>query len=375
MSGTPSQELGRVDEQIRTFWSTPPSSGEAPRSRACTMNLVVVAATPDRAREWMPTVDAVIQNVPARAILVGLDPDGDDGLESSVTAVCAPDDRSGSAVVCSERVLLIARGASSARLPSCVDALSATDVPLTLVWLARVHADDPTFTPLARQANRIVLDTARSSLASLAHVMRWMRERPERERPGIADLAWTRLGPWQELCARLFDSARLLPLSERVTRLHLVQASGASGTIGAEGALLLGWLATRLGWKAASLAGKLRLLRRGGGYVRVDVRAQSAPWTQPGSLLALELDAGSPELSLEGAIVRGEHAQADAATWSLQVTSNGKRERLLEQNARLRASDPARLLVRTLHRPPRDEALAAAIAWADELRGEELTYD
>jgi hypothetical protein len=34
--------------------------------------------------------------------------------------------------------------------------------------------------------------------------------------------------------------------------------------------------------------------------------------------------------------------------------------------------DAARLLERTLHRPPRDEALAEAAAWADELRGEEL---
>ncbi len=44
----------------------------------------------------------------------------------------------------------------------------------------------------------------------------------------------------------------------------------------------------------------------------------------------------------------------------------------IEQHVRLRSSDTASLLEQTLHRPPHDEALAEAAAWADELRGEEL---
>jgi glucose-6-phosphate dehydrogenase assembly protein OpcA len=171
----------------------------------------------------------------------------------------------------------------------------------------------------------------------------------------------------------MFDSPRLLVLAEQVTRITLVQSSAASTALGAEGALLLGWLATRLGWKAASLSGNLRLVRRSGGYVEVRLKSEPAPWTPPGALLAFELEAGTPALSMRGEIVRGAEAHTDAVTWRVSVSSNGVPERVSEQSARLRAGEPARLLERTLHRRLHDEALAESIAWVDELRGEELT--
>jgi len=334
------------------------------------MNLVVVAATPALVQEWTAIVDDVVQTIPARAILVGLDPDGEEDLEASVSAVCTPGEGGGS-VVCSERVTLVARGAACLRLPSCIEPMCATDVPMTLVWLARVHAHDPTFAPLAGQAARIVLDSARGSLGSLAYVARWARERPERDRPGVTDLSWTRLAPWQEMCARMFDEPRLAPLAKRVTRVRVVQASPEGSAIGPEGALLLGWLATRLGWQAASLAGKLRLARADGGYLQAHLIARSSRDVPRGSLLSVELDASADGITLHGEIAREGEAQADRAAWRTQIAS-GADVQTLQGHAQLRANEPARLLERTLHRPARDEALADAVAWADELRGEEL---
>ncbi len=334
------------------------------------MNLVVVAATPGLAQEWTAIVDDVVRTVPARAIVVGLDPDGEDDLEASVSAVCTPGSEGGS-VVCSERVTLVARGASCLRLPSCIEPMCATDVPMTLVWLARVHAHDPTFAPLAGQAARIVLDSARGSLGSTAYVARWARDRPERDRPGVADLSWTRLAPWQELCAGMFDGPRLSALAKHVTRVSLVQASPEGSTIGPEGALLLGWLATRLGWQAASLAGKLRLSRADGGYLQTHLVARPAREVPRGSLLSVELDASADGTTLHGDIKRDGEGHSDAAAWRTQIAS-GTDVQTLQGHMRLRANEPARLLERTLHRPARDEALADAVAWADELRGEEL---
>jgi hypothetical protein len=66
--------LAQVDAELRAFWSAPPSPGELPKARACTMNLVVVAVTPALAAQWVPVVDEVVQGVPARAIVVGIDP-------------------------------------------------------------------------------------------------------------------------------------------------------------------------------------------------------------------------------------------------------------------------------------------------------------
>jgi glucose-6-phosphate dehydrogenase assembly protein OpcA len=355
-----------VDGELRALWSAAPARGELPKARACTMNLVVVAGSPELASRWVSIVDDVVQGIPARAIIVGLDPDAADGLEASVSAVCTPAPGGGSAT-CSERVTLAVRGGVCPRMPSVVRSLCVTDVPTTLVWLGRVHADDPTFAPLAPDAGRIVLDASEGSLASLANVVYWARARGKAERPGVADLAWTRLAPWQELCARMFDEPRLRALASHVTRLTLVQASAPGKELGSEGALMLGWLATRLGWKAGALAGKLRLSRADGGALAVALQSSTADEGRS-ALHALRLEASHGPLSVTGEILRDQ----DAATWRMTVAAGADDVKRVEQHVRLRTSETARLLERTLRRPARDETLAEAVAWVDELRGEEL---
>ena len=370
MSVSPGALLDQVDRELRAFWSTPPAAGELPKARACTRNLVVVAATQQVADRWIAIVDEVLQSIPARAIVVGLDPDGPDGLDAATTAVCTPGE-GGGGPVCSERVAIQARGAGCNRLASFLETLCATDVPTTLVWLGRVHADDLVFAPLARDADRIILDAAQGSLTDLARVVRWAtRQGAASHRPGIADLAWTRLAPWQELCARMFDEPRLRGLAAHVTRVKIVQASEAGAGLGSEGALLLGWLATRLDWKSTSLAGRLRLVRPDDAPVQTQLRAEAAPQRLRGALLGVEIEASADTRTLRGTIAR-EVAEEDAAIWRLEATCEGETQRI-EQRVRLRASEPARLLERTLHRPPTDDALCEAVAWADGLIGEEI---
>jgi glucose-6-phosphate dehydrogenase assembly protein OpcA len=383
---SPSQVLQQIDAELRALWSTPPEPGEMPKARACTRNLVVVAGTPEVAERWLEVIDDVLTVIPARAIVVGLDLDGADGLEAEATAVCTPGE-SGGPAVCSERVKLVARGGTCARLASCVQTLCGSDVPTTLVWLGRVHADDPVFAPLASDADRVVLDAGQGSLAGLAQVVRWAGARALEERPGVTDLAWARLAPWHELCARLFDEPRLRGLASRVTRVSIVQASAPGAPLGSEGGLMLGWLATRLGWKATSLAGRLRLVRPGDGTVRAHLCADPSAAAPRGTLLGVELEAAveaadgfdsgrSPSaLATDGLGMRGsvrlDPKETDSATWQLDVTSGGE-TRHIEQRVRLRATEPARLLETSLRRPAHDDVLAESVIWADELRGEEL---
>lgn len=372
MSPGPAAVIGRVEGELRALWAAPPAPGEVPRARACTMNLVLVAPSADAAREWVPVVDEVLQGTPARALVVGLDPDGPDALESDVSGVCTP---GGAALLCSERVALVARGGVAARLPSVVGALTVTDVPTTLVWLGRAHADDPVFAALASEATRIVLDASRGSLAGLADVVYWLRTRAPHVRPGVADLAWVRLAPWQELCARLFDEPRLRPLAEHVTGMAIVQDRRSGTTLGPQGTLFLGWLATRLGWRATSLAGKLRLVRRDGGPIAVSLRCGDGGNAGARSLLSIALDARLGDLSVHGEMERDAAPSARDATacWRMEVRQGASEPQRIEQRVRLRdEADGAALLDRTLHRPTRDPALEEAAVWADELRGEEL---
>jgi glucose-6-phosphate dehydrogenase assembly protein OpcA len=356
--------LAQAEGDLRALWTIPPAPGQVPKSRACTMNLVVVVATAALER-WVPVVDDVILAVPARAVVVGLDPDGEDAIDASVSAVCAPADGT---VVCSERVTLRLGGALCGRVESCADTLCVSDVPTTLVWPGRVRVEDPAFAPLARSSHRVVLE-ASGSLASLAHVVQWAHARPAGERPGIAELAWTRLAPWQELCARMFDDPRARDLARAVTRVRVVQALAPGMALGPEGALMLGWLATRLGWKSSPLAGKLRLLRADGVTIQAQLLADPGSRAPKGALLAVELEASRGTDTLRGEVARASGAPA-TGNWRLEVTSSGEARRV-EQHVRF-DDDPAWTLERTLHRPVRDEALAESVAWADELGADEL---
>jgi glucose-6-phosphate dehydrogenase assembly protein OpcA len=363
----PARVLARADQELRALWAAPPAEGQAPKTRASTMNLVVVAPAPSLHAPWVAIVDQVLQGVPARAIVVGLDPDGADNIEVTVSPVCPP---GAGNVVCSERVTLSLHGGLCGRVASCVDALCAADVPTTLVWLARVRVEDPTFAPLARWSHRIVLEATSGSLASLAHVVKWARGRPAGERPGISELAWTRLAPWQELCARMFDDARLRELALGVSRVRLVQASASGAELGPEGALLLGWLATRLGWKASSFAGKLRMLRGDGGPVQVQLHAETAAEMAPDALLAVEIEARGGDVSLRGQIARAR-GEDGAGSWQLEIQTGSDTQRV-EQRVRTFDDQPARILQRTLRRRVHDDALAESVLWADEIGDDEL---
>ena len=381
----PGAVLDRVDSELRALWSTPPTAGDGrdqrhaaqalskARSRACTMNLVVVAATPALAAQWVPVVDRVLLGIPARAVIVGLDPAGAYALDAEVSAVCIPGE-DGGPQICSERVTLLIRGAVAARLPSCVTAVCATNVPTTLVWGGSLPADDPAFEALASDASRIVLDAAQGSLESLASVVHWGRSRSEGRSSrsfGVADLAWTRLAPWQELCARMFDEPRLRRLASCVTRVVFVQASTAGATLGAEALLLLGWLATRLGWKATSQSTQLVLRRRDEGTTEVALGADPSSTAVRDSLLAVRIEAMADGVTVRGQIVR-DAREDDAATWQFEVTALGSEPQRLEQHVRLRATEKAALLERTLHRPIHNPALEESVIWAGDLGSERL---
>src|SRR5262249_19620273 len=134
---------------------------------------------------------------------------------------------------------------------------------------------DPVFRSVAEQAQRIVLDTDYTSLTSMVHLARWVRE--SKAHCHIADMAWTRLATWQELCARFFDEPRLRALASKVTRVTLRQTADPAGALGSEGVLLLSWMATRLGWRSARVAGALRMRRPDGGHVVFQLSAVKRP--------------------------------------------------------------------------------------------------
>jgi hypothetical protein len=341
------------------------------------MNLVVVAGSRATAERYTAIVDEVTQSIPSRAIIVALEPEApSSALEGDVSAVCtispgaapqaAPGVEAGQAV-CSERIrLTVTGGGMCARAGSAVDALLVPEIPTTLLWLGRVHAGDPVFQSIAGEANRILVDTAHTPLSSLVHLAHWTRQVPTR--PKLADLAWTRLAPWQELCARFFDEPRLRDLSGAITKVSLQQASEKGANLGSQGLLLLAWLATRLGWQAARLGGSLRFKRPDGASVALEIGAVPRPeGVATGTLAAFTIDAEDKALRIHGAIQRD--LGTNVAAWRLQIDD----ESAIEQSIRLTVYSEASVLERTLHRPPYDGALEDSVRFAEDFVEDGIT--
>lgn len=375
MSGSaPRTVIARLEKELRDLWLEPQQDPTAPVSRVVTMNLEVVAPSRELLDRYTPVVDDVTASIPARAILASLEPDADgDELDGNVTAVCS---NASGKKICSERVVLHARGGASARAASAIEAFLLPEIPTTLVWLGRVHVDDPVFQDLANDAHRIVLDSEYTSIASVISVAAWARK--QNFAVEVGDLAWTRLAPWQEMLARFFDAKSHRDLADRVTKIRLTQASDPGTRLGPEAALLLGWVATRLGWKPQRLGGSLRLKRPDGASVALELASVPRPQgVAPQALAALHVEARSDALKLVGSIERDlasgrstdDTKDADVILWR-QVTEPGN---AIEQRVRLGANKAAKWLERTLHRPRRDPAFDESVAFAEQIVEDALT--
>jgi glucose-6-phosphate dehydrogenase assembly protein OpcA len=356
--------LERLERELRDIWTSGPR--DLPKSRVCLMNLVVAVGSRDVAERYTAVVDDVARSLPSRVILVSLEADeATSPLRGTVTPVCAPGDEG---TVCSERIRLDATGSVCARVASAVEALLVPEIPTTLVWLGPVHVDDDVFTSMAESAQRVILDSEYTSAGSLLELERWSRA--EEGRPALADMAWTRIAPWQDLCARFFDDPRTSHASA-ITRVTLTQASEHGVRLGSEGALLLGWLATRLGWRAARMGGALRLRRKDGHDLQLQVGAVPKPdGVAPAALAGVTIEAATEGVTLVGTIKRelasgadisGKTPDADVLNWRLEVAGQAP----LEQRVRLRANKGARVLERTLHRPTADPVLVESVQFAE----------
>jgi len=356
--------ISQIERELRAIGE---SRGAA--TRVLSMNLVIVAESIEVAARYTQVVDDVAVSLLARAIVVGLDPGSrDGGLEGHATAVQVEKD------AFTERVSLTARGQTCLRIPSILEALLASEVPIILVWLGRLHPHDAIFEQIAERADRVLIDSEFTSVTNLVGLSTYAKTHPDAH---IADLAWTRLQPWQELFARFFDQAEHTPFADYVDRVVIAQASEAGASIGSEAALLVGWIGTRLGIKAFHAGGAVRYVRPDGGEVTFELVAVPRPeGVSPATLAEVAFFAARNGETLRGSAVRdlasggqrGRTTDADMVTWKL-ASSLGS---TLEHRVRLGTNKAAKWLERTLRRPSVDPALLESIAFAENVSDEHV---
>ncbi len=363
-----SQIISTIEKQLREL-----ADPQAAMTRVRAMNLVVVADSLSVAERYTPVVDEVTASLLARAFVVGLDPGSKEGvLVGSAVPIRAPE---GGKDAVSERVSLRAQGQACLRIPSVLEAICVPEVPTVLVWLGKLHPSDAIFEQLAGRSERVVIDSEYTSLSSVVALAEFVRAHPEG--PQAADLAWTRLAPWQELFARFFDQESHAAFAHHIDRIVIAQASRPGARLGSQAALMLGWLATRLGLHPYRAGGAVRFVRADGTEVTTDFIAVPCPQeVAPATLAALSFVATRGERVHRGSIVRdlgsggqaGATDDADVIAWHLEPWQGAA----LDQHVRLGTNKAAKWLERTLRRPAKDMALLESVTFAEHVAEDEV---
>ena len=127
-------------------------------------------------------------------------------------------------------------------LDTIVDPLVVTDLP-TVVWAPHGH----------RQAVDALLDVTQVVLLDSVDEPD-MREALDRvhqllDDAYVVDLAWLRSTPWRERVAATFDTEHLRPDLQTISAVTVRHHPDS----GVAGLLLIGWLASRLGWQLSRL--------------------------------------------------------------------------------------------------------------------------
>lgn len=181
------------------------------------------------------------RNHPSRTVVCTVE-QGRTTLDAVATIAAPADPKPGSFASTRESIIIACGEEHLPHLDRVVDALVVSDIT-TMVWSP--HGHDEAVESLLRLAQTVLYDGVDEP--EPADALR--RAAKLAEEAYVVDLAWLRSTPWRERVAATFDPAplrRQLAMVSSVTVRHHPESAVV-------GLLLLGWLASRLGWECSPL--------------------------------------------------------------------------------------------------------------------------
>lgn len=293
-------------------------------ARASVLNLIVMVPDENEAARVVETMIGLGVRHPSRAIVLVADAKASGpSLSAGITAHCHKG-KDATEPICYEVIVLTVRGEAAEHLAGVVAPLLIHDLPTHVWWPGDPPFADPIFDQLVEMSDRVVVDSD-----EFEDLLRGMRRLTTlRRRSGVGDLAWRRLGWWQELTAEFFDAPRFRRYLPNLSRLAIRYAAPTAGrrrrrrTTGqlqaqvrsplAGPMLYAGWIASRLDWRRNATPdpltdGRLRLTLEGR-YQMVDLRIEPVETDalMPGELVSVRLRAhgetGAAEFIIERSV-------------------------------------------------------------------------
>src|ERR1700687_4254994 len=267
-------------------------------ARAALLNLVIYADREMHARRAAASSSRLSTRHPSRVIVV-LGDRQREGVDVVVQLHCHVPRPDETAQISYEQILARVKGDADERIASVVIPLLVPDLPVFLWCTGTPPHDTRRFDDLIALADRLIVDSADfarpdQTLAVMAELARTHTGR----RVGITDLNCTRLTPWRELVAAFFDVDTWRPCLDNLVGVRVGFGVDMDGRDihPSQALLLIGWLASRLGWKpvdalAPSEAGGLlfRMANAAGGPIVIRVRPRFERGIEPGDTSGVRL--------------------------------------------------------------------------------------
>jgi glucose-6-phosphate dehydrogenase assembly protein OpcA len=335
-----------VAEALRDLVSQRHAQNEA-YAPARVLNMVAVVDA-EWKREVQNRLDRVGRYHASRTVVCAVHP-GRSGIDAraSISADSAP--RAGEVALVRERVEIDVGPQHLRHLDTVVDPVLVSDL-ITLVWAPHGHPE--AVDALLKLAHVVLLDSVedpdvRSALERVSQLAHGAY---------VVDLAWLRSTPWRERLAASFDPPQWRPALQRIDGVTVKHRSDST----AAALLLVGWLATRLGWRPSSLApadgglvGRVTASRREVAVVLEDTAALDVPGlcgvtiaTTDGLTLSLERGPGGLTAQRRGRDGRSSRwTVLGASRGEGGILGEGVRQALLRDHTYRPALDAARTML------------------------------
>lgn len=367
-------DVAEIDRELEKLWqaaATENASG-AGVTRVRLANVIVYAEDEAGEKAAEALFERLPEQMPSRAILVRANPKAArTRLSAWVSARCRVA-LAGQPQVCSEEITIEADAASPIQLAGALTPLLVGSLPVALWWPGVPRLPDPMMARFAQDlVDRVLLDSAAlpDAVTGLAALDDWARR--HEKNAALGDINWSRLISWRLLIAQFFDAPAALSYLPKLDRVEIEFAR--RDTPSARALLLLGWLASRLGWQldpgSAWYDGERAELsfRREGGTVAVYL--QPVPLEadeQLGRVMALRLLAGQGPTAARFALERTE--DRDYVLTRVQMPDGGAAERLTPLETPSDAELVISQLIWPTYQPNYQQALAVAAEVARALQ-------
>jgi glucose-6-phosphate dehydrogenase assembly protein OpcA len=258
-------EIGRIDKELGKLWE---ETGDT-KTRASLINLAIYTESAESVAENTDLISRIASQHACRALLIFANPGAPrEEARAWISAHCHLAGK-GEGQICSEQVTFQLDGEMVAALPNIVFSHLDSDLPLYFWWQGKFR--EPLDKKLWGWVDRLIYDSAAwDAPAEQFPLVQKIRTLTE-IRTILCDLTWTRLLGARYAIAQLFDHSCAL------ARIHEIKRVTISCDKQPTGLLLLGWLATQLGWKLHTVDGRQCFLSSKDGSIDFEIRVVAGP--------------------------------------------------------------------------------------------------